>query len=110
MAPSTSSVRTKVWPAPSTPAPGIWHILVTRVQGVGAYQITATTFAAPSCPGDCNSNGSVTIDELIKGVNIALENAPVAACAAFDTNHNRAVTVDELVRAVSSALSGCTNL
>ena len=31
-----------------------------------------TTPTAPTCTGDCNGSGKVTIDELIRGVNIAL--------------------------------------
>jgi hypothetical protein len=49
----------------------------------------------------------VTIDELIKGVNIALGALPLEACPPFDRNEDGAVTVDELVAAVSNALYGC---
>jgi hypothetical protein len=34
--------------------------------------------AAAACTSDCNGNGEVTIDELIRGVNIALGHAPAA--------------------------------
>ncbi len=62
---------------------------------------------ALACSGDCNGDGEVTIDELILGVNIALENAPTLSCAAFDGDHSGTVTIDEIVGAVNVALTGC---
>lgn len=59
------------------------------------------------CTGDCTGDGSVTVDELVTGVNIALGLADLGDCVAFDANRNGAVTVDELVAAVSNALNGC---
>jgi hypothetical protein len=59
------------------------------------------------CSGDCDSNGEVTIDELIKGVNIALATVPIATCASFDTSGDGEVTINELIAAVNNALSGC---
>ncbi|MBI3783232.1 MAG: hypothetical protein HY270_07510 [Deltaproteobacteria bacterium] len=60
-----------------------------------------------SCVGDCNEDGDVTVDELIKGVSIAIGNTPVGDCAAVDVDHDGAVTIDELIKAVTSALGGC---
>jgi hypothetical protein len=65
------------------------------------------TSVAAACVGDCNGNQSVTVDELVTGVNIALGSTPVTACPAFDTNLDTRVTVDELVTAVNNALQGC---
>jgi len=76
--------------APTTPAPSP----------------TATPVPA-ACPGDCNQDGTVPVDELIQAVNIALGNSLVATCPAADRNANGIVSVDELVAAVGSALSGC---
>jgi hypothetical protein len=61
----------------------------------------------PRCIGDCNFDGNVTIDELILGVNIALETSPTQACPPIDANNDAAVTIDELVSAVIAALNGC---
>ncbi len=66
--------------------------------------------SAAACPGDCNGNGSVTVDELVTGVNIALENASLSACPATDTSGDGMVTVNELVAAVSNALNGCPQI
>jgi hypothetical protein len=41
-------------------------------------------------------------------VNVALENAEVAACLAGDTNHDGQITVDEILTAVNHALNGCS--
>jgi CSLREA domain-containing protein len=61
----------------------------------------------PPCPGDCNGSGTVTVDELVRGVNITLGHAALASCPPFDRGGDGAVTVDELVAAVVAALSGC---
>jgi hypothetical protein len=49
----------------------------------------------------------VTVDELIRGVNIALGNTAVDDCPAMDNSGNGTVTVDELILAVNAALDGC---
>lgn len=61
----------------------------------------------PSCVGDCNGDGEVSINELITGVNIALGSAPVSSCEAIDENGNGEVTINELISAVNNALTGC---
>jgi len=65
------------------------------------------TAGPPSCPGDCNGDGEVTVDELVRGVNIALGSVAVSACPPFDLNGDGELTVDELVRGVNAALIGC---
>src|SRR5262249_10538905 len=59
------------------------------------------------CPGDCGNDGEVTVNELVLGVNIALDNAPLDQCQAFDTDGSGDVTINEIIAAVSSALNGC---
>ena len=59
------------------------------------------------CPGDCDGNGQVTVDELVKGVNVALGLADPLTCTALDTDHDGRVSVSELVAAVNSSLAGC---
>jgi hypothetical protein len=49
----------------------------------------------------------VTVDELVKGVNMALGTLALSECPAFDFNRDTRVTVDELVQGVNNALSGC---
>ena len=54
--------------------------------------------------GDCNRDGQVTINELVRGVNILLEHAEVTECLPFDRRADGRVTVDELVKGVRNAL------
>lgn len=62
------------------------------------------TIGGPVLVGDCNRDGRVVINEIVRGVNIALEQAPVSECTPFDRVANGRVTVDELVRGVRNAL------
>ena len=59
------------------------------------------------CNGDCDGDREVTIDELIRGVNIALGNDPISECNAIDNNADGEATIDELLRAVNAVLQGC---
>jgi YVTN family beta-propeller protein len=61
----------------------------------------------PVCPGDCNADGRVTIDELMAGVAIALGRATFETCPRMDADGSHTVTVAALVRAVGGALRGC---
>ena len=63
--------------------------------------------AVPSCPGDCDGGRTVTIGELVRAVNVALEKVPVVACEAADIDGDGSVTVSELIKAVQAALHGC---
>jgi hypothetical protein len=73
-------------------------------------RVTATPTATPpgaACPGDCNGDRQVSINELIQGVNIALGSAAVTSCPAFDRDDNGQVSVNELIAGVNSAQGGC---
>src|SRR5262245_1228854 len=59
------------------------------------------------CVGECNQQSGVTVDELITGVNIALDKLGLEACPTFDVNGDGHVTIDEIVLAVNNALTGC---
>jgi cysteine-rich repeat protein len=63
--------------------------------------------ARAQCVGDCNDNGTVVVNELITGVNIALGTADLTACSSFDKSGDQQVTVSELITAVNNALTGC---
>ncbi|HYD48275.1 MAG TPA: hypothetical protein VEB21_08005, partial [Terriglobales bacterium] len=63
-----------------------------------------------SCAGDCDAGGSVTVDEVIRGVSIALGTEALDQCPAFDQGADGAVTVDEIVSAVNHALTGCPQI
>lgn len=68
----------------------------------------ASPAAALQCVGDCGLDGSVTVDEIVIGVGIALGQGNAEDCAPFDRSRDNAVTVDEILAAVDAALNGCT--
>jgi len=79
--------------------PGDSHISCS----IGAYEADAT---APLCSGDCDGKGTVTVDEPLTLVNIALGNAQPSACP--DGVPNGAdVNIVLILTAVNNALNGC---
>lgn len=72
----------------------------------GPYAVEIAAAGAP-CPGDCDGDHTVRIDELVRGVRIALGEQPTEACAAFDRDRDGAVAIDELIAAVTAALGIC---
>jgi hypothetical protein len=70
------------------------------------------TFVGPGCPctGDCDDNRSVTVDEILTMVNIALGNTDTSSCWAGDANGDSQITVDEILTAVNNALNACAVL
>lgn len=65
---------------------------------------------AQICVGDCDENNLVRVNELIIGVNIALDRVALSQCESFDANGSLAVEVNELVQGVNNALRGCPAL
>jgi hypothetical protein len=70
---------------------------------------TSETAAPPACAGDCDGDATVAINELVRGVSIALGSAPVDECPAFDADQDGAVSINELIAAVNAALEGCVS-
>lgn len=62
-----------------------------------------------ACSGDCSGDAVVTVDEVLRGVNIALGAMAASECTAADANGDAQVTVEEIVQAVSRALTGCSD-
>jgi len=62
----------------------------------------------PVCSGDCNGDGTVTVDEIIVVVNIALGSANVSTCEAGDVNQDGQITVNEILVVVNNSLNGCS--
>ncbi|MEO8602813.1 MAG: imelysin family protein [bacterium] len=71
-----------------------------------ALTVGAGRASAQSCAGDCDGDGSVSIGDLVSGVNLALGSG--GDCDAVDTNTDGEVSISELVTAVTNALDGCT--
>ena len=116
----TASCPASVWvrPAGCTALRGPRGIdAVVRRQRSGAWRgatvagllllVVASGAPAATCDGDCDGDGTVRIDELVRAVTIALGGAEVADCTAVDRNGSGTVSIDELVTAVGSALGGC---
>jgi hypothetical protein len=66
------------------------------------------------CAGDCDASGTVTVDEIVRMVQIARGAAPISACPAACCRSEEgcldtamAVSVDCIVAAVNNALTGC---
>jgi hypothetical protein len=95
----------------------VMHVLVriSRLVGVGAFLAASTAVAFPlfggralaACVGDCNGDGSVTVDEILTMVNIALGNSQISDCLPGDANGDSQITIDEILTAVNNALAGC---
>jgi hypothetical protein len=62
--------------------------------------------SAIDCSGDCDSDGQVSISELIRGVRLALGEAD-EGCTAFDLDGDGRVAISELIAAVRTSLQGC---
>jgi hypothetical protein len=56
--------------------------------------------------GDCNADLSVTVDEVIRSLNIALGLAEIGTCHEADVDSSWSISVDEIVTAVNAALDG----
>ncbi len=62
---------------------------------------------AQACIGDCDGNGAVTVNELVRGVAVALAIRPLDGCEALDRDDDGTVAIAELIAAVGAALAGC---
>jgi len=62
----------------------------------------------PPCTGDCNGDRTVAVNELVRGVGIALGGAPVGDCPDLDESGDGRIRINELVTAVARALNGCS--
>ena len=60
-----------------------------------------------ACVADCNRDGRVTVEEIVRSVSIALGTSFLATCPEADANRDGSVTVEEIVRAVNNGLNGC---
>lgn len=87
-------------------------IYVNRFTLQAAATPTVTPLATPTpmlrrCVGDCNGNGTVTVEEIVTAVRIALGIEGSSACPLADSDGDTVVTVEEIVAAVTSLLQGC---
>jgi hypothetical protein len=79
-------------------------MIIIAVLGAGGSMVLAD---GSVCVGDCDVSGSVTVDDLVKGVNVALGTVELEVCPALDASGDGEVSIDELIQAVARALDGC---
>jgi hypothetical protein len=84
---------------------GSWYGSSSTCSQFGAS--CGSVFVNNPLPCDCNKDGEVTVDEIIKAVNIDLGNAALSTCPAADYHRNGGVTVDELIACVNASLGSC---
>lgn len=81
----------------------------------GLVMLFTAAASGQACLGDCNSDGRVTVDEIITALGCATRIAfPDVAfilgcpeCPNVDASGDGTVTVDELVTTINNALGGC---
>jgi sugar lactone lactonase YvrE len=69
--------------------------------------LLALAVPARACTGDCDGDGQVTVDEILIGVNIALNLRPLTDCPPFDAGNDGQVTIEEILAAVNAAQGTC---
>jgi len=116
--PGTATITISGSPGNPLP-PGPLYMLAFNVDpaaGPGFYPLLGTPgggLQVTTCTGDCNGNGTATIGELQRCVNLFLgqplcDPANVAAsCPVADVNLNGIVSIGELQQCVGSFLNGC---
>lgn len=72
--------------------------------------LPSATPTPPACVGDCNGDFSVSINELLTGVNIVIGAAPTSSCLGLDVNGDGSVVINEIIQAVNNALNACPAL
>lgn len=99
--PTTTATKT----SPPTTTPVVTHAPTATATALPTTLPTPTPSAA-LCVGDCDGNGSVTVNELVVGVNIALGTDAVDDCRA-DADADGKVTISTLIAAVDNLLFNC---
>lgn len=72
--------------------------------------VCSQAMAQPLCIGDCGGDSEVSVDELIRMVNIALGTSGLDVCRSGDRDENGVITIDEIVAGVRGALEGCVTV
>jgi Tol biopolymer transport system component len=79
--------------------------------GVSILVPTATPVPVPTprpfCPGDCNGDGEVFVNEITVAVRILAGEAPLSDCSAADADADGEVFVTDIARGVISLGRGC---
>jgi hypothetical protein len=106
--PSPSATSTgQASPTPTRTPTRSQNATPTTTATESAAAATPTATAPAACAGDCNGDGEVSIDELVRGVRIALGLAGLDTCPPMDADGDGQVTIGELLQAVRNALAPC---
>jgi hypothetical protein len=81
-----------------TPADAAW-LTGLRVSETGGASVSSDS----ACPGDCNEDGQVTVDEILRIVDIILGTLPQTSCPVL----TEAPTIADVIQAVNASLIGC---
>jgi hypothetical protein len=73
----------------------------------GDESATTTIDVRVRCAGDCTDDEVVSVDELVRGIEIALGGGSIDDCPLVDGNGDGSVSISDLVAAVDSAVNGC---
>jgi len=84
----------------------VGDVAATSQLFAGGSTLSPTPTPVP-CAGDCDHDGTVTINELITMVDVALAAIDLDACTAGDIDHGGQITVDEIIVAVNNTLNDC---
>jgi hypothetical protein len=77
---------------------------VVAVFGLPLATVWSTASAQQSaCVGDCQSNNSVTVDDILTMLNIALGGGEITACENGDANGDGKITIEDIVVAINNA-------
>lgn len=93
--------------APAQITPLGAELQANSLAGSGPLDVKTGTETPSLCSGDCDGDGSVTVDELVTIADIALAARPLEDCAAADVDSSQTIDVGELLLAVRRALEGC---
>ncbi|MEO8601993.1 MAG: hypothetical protein ABI629_05400 [bacterium] len=83
------------------------QLVAFALVGLLALPVSNAFASDSTCAGDCDGDGSVSVDNLIVIVNIILGALAPSACGAADVTRDGDVDVSDAVAAVNSALNGC---
>ncbi|MBI3785736.1 MAG: hypothetical protein HY270_20275 [Deltaproteobacteria bacterium] len=90
------------------------HLSGAIASDAGGQRVPAITqdgvlrIAGAACSGDCDHNGRVEVDDLLRAVSIAQGQASLATCLAADLDGDQEVTIEEVIRSVNQAMLGCS--
>lgn len=95
---------------PPSFAVGGAHVFFRFDDGLTGSELWALPLAAiAGCPGDCNGDHVVEVDEIVTATRLMMREITTSSCAAADVNHDLSVSIGELVVTIQAALHGCNN-